>query len=414
MSLNDPTVQRVTFPGSFGSEIAARLDMPNGQVRDYALFAHCFTCSKDVLAAKRIAAELAARNIAVLRFDFTGLGSSEGEFANTDFSSNVGDLLRAVDFLRENYQAPRIMIGHSLGGAAVLAAASQVPEVKAIATIGAPADADHVIHNFGDNVEQIRADGQAEVSLAGRNFTIRREFIEDLEAQAVRDRVSKLGKALLIFHSPIDETVGIENAEAIYKAAKHPKSFVTLDRADHLLTRPEDARYVAKVLVAWADRYLDTVDEPTDGELPAEVRAVETRAGKFQTRILAGAHQLIADEPKSYGGFDSGPSPYDLLSSALAACTTMTLRMYADRKAIPLHRVSVDINHAKVHAKDCEGCDPDLVQASGKIDVFERVISLDGELTSEQRQKLLEIADKCPVHRTLESGAHVATKLSDD
>lgn len=400
---------RIQFPGSQGSQLAARLDLPYGPVRAYALFAHCFTCSKDILAAKRIAEELSARGIGVLRFDFTGLGHSEGEFANTDFSSNVDDLLRAVDYLRENHKAPSLLIGHSLGGAAVLSAASQVPEVRAVATIGAPADADHVIHNFSAKVDEITANGSATVSLAGRSFTIRREFLDNLEAQTVRDQVARLRKALLIFHSPGDTTVTIENAEAIYRAANHPKSFVTLDQADHLLSKTEDAHYVANVIAVWAEKYLDPVVAAPQIERDFEVRATETKRGKFQAAIQLGDHHLMADEPKSYGGLDTGPSPYQFLSGALAACTTMTMRMYADRKKIDLKRISVDINHGKVHADDCADCEPHLVQASGKIDVFERKIKLQGNLTAEVRQRLIEIADKCPVHRTLEAGAIVKT-----
>jgi putative redox protein len=378
-------------------------------VRAFALFAHCFTCTKDVLAARRIAGGLAAAGVAVLRFDFTGLGSSEGDFANTSFSSNVEDLVCAADYLRSSYEAPVILIGHSLGGAAVLATASRIPEVKAVATIGAPADVAHVLHQFGGSLDQIRSEGEGEVRLAGRPFRIRRSFVEDAEGQRLEDHIRMLGRALLVMHAPRDEVVGIDNASRIFLAARHPKSFVSLDDADHLLTRRADARYVGAVLAAWASRYLpqspmDAAAGVTDGT----VRVRETGAGKFQQEITVGPHRWLADEPASAGGQDSGPSPYDLLVAALGSCTAMTLRLYADAKKLPLERVGVELRHEKIHAADCSECET----REGKIDRIDRVLELEGPLDAAARQRLLEIADKCPVHRTLHGEVRVSTRLA--
>jgi putative redox protein len=359
-------------------------------------------------AARHIAAELAREGVAVLRFDFTGLGSSEGEFASTNFSSNVGDLLSAVDYLRNHYQAPSLLIGHSLGGAAVLAAAKDVPEVRAVATIGAPADAAHVLKNFGTSLKEIEDSGEAEVDLAGRRFTIKKQFVNDICAQRISEAVAALKKPLLILHSPLDERVGIENATSLFLAAKHPKSFVSLDRADHLLTTPEDAIFAARVISGWLTRYL-TPDVP-QGAAPIEhVRVTETAEGKFQNAVQAGRHRLFADEPETAGGLDTGPSPYDFLSIALGACTSMTLRLYAEHKKLTLGSISVDVSHAKIHIRDCEEC-TELERGSGaRIDRFERVISVDGDISDELRAKIVEIAAKCPVHRTLESVAKIST-----
>lgn len=386
---------------------------PAGKPKAYALFAHCFTCSKDIFAATRIADELASQGIAVLRFDFTGLGRSDGEFANTNFSSNIDDLLKAADYLRENFEAPQIIIGHSLGGAAVLIAASRLPEVKAIATIGAPSDAEHVIHNFSAKIDEIDKTGIAEVKLAGRSFTIRKQFLDDLRGQSVTGHVADLRKALLVFHAPRDATVGIENAALIYGAAKHPKSFISLDDADHLLSRRVDAVYVAQVLGAWASRYLDNMEDESHLPYPGpqgQVSVVETGRGKFQAEAVAGKHRLWADEPLDVGGGDTGPTPYDFLSMALGACTSMTLRMYADHKKLPLQRVAVHVRHNKVHAEDCVECEG----REGRIDRFEREIELVGNIDDESRERLKKIADKCPVHRTLEQSSVIATLLSEE
>jgi uncharacterized OsmC-like protein/alpha-beta hydrolase superfamily lysophospholipase len=398
--------ERFDFPNAKGEKLAAVLDLPEGSPRAYALFAHCFTCGKNVVAAKRIADALTVLGIAVLRFDFTGIGSSEGEFSNTTFSSNVDDLVAAADHLRKMREAPTLLIGHSLGGAAVLAAASAVAEARAVVTIAAPFDPSHVTHLFKDKLDAIGTEGEVEVALAGRPFRIRREFLDDVAQHKLAGHVGKLHKALLIFHSPTDDTVGIENASQIFAAAKHPKSFISLAGADHLLTKRNDAVYVANVLAAWAERYLDTAPAAVASEdQPRVVVVTETGGGKFQQSVAIGPHRLIADEPVAAGGLDSGPGPYDLLLSALGACTSMTMRLYADHKKLPLERVSVTLSHAKIHAQDCEECET----REGKIDRIERAITMTGNLSDEQRARLLEIADKCPVHRTLHSEVNIRT-----
>jgi putative redox protein len=404
--------ERFQFTGSEGQQLAAALDLPEHEPKAYALFAHCFTCGKDVLAAKRIAVALAAKGIAVLRFDFTGLGSSEGDFANSTFSSNVADLVRAADHLRETRQAPAILIGHSLGGAAILAAAGQIPDAKAVVTIAAPSDPAHVTGLFADRIEHIRKHGESEVSLAGRPFRIKREFLDDIAEHGLMAHVAKLHKALLVMHAPTDDTVGIDNATRIFMTAKHPKSFVSLAGADHLLTNKHDAVYVADVIAAWASRYLDPVvsEQAADlGETPRNVVVRETRDSKFQQTILTGPHRLLADEPVSAGGEDSGPGPYDFLLASLGACTSMTMRLYADRKSLPLERVTVTLQHQKIHAEDCAECET----GTGMLDQIDRVIAMEGALDAEQRQKLMEIADKCPVHRTLTSEIRIVTRPAD-
>lgn len=404
--------ERVEFEGSQGAKLAGKLELPKGPPRAYALFAHCFTCSKDIFAAARIAGRLRDHGIAVLRFDFTGLGHSEGDFANTDFSSNVQDLIRAADFLRTTYEAPALLIGHSLGGAAVLAAAGDVPEAKAVATIGAPADAAHVAENFGAHIEEIERDGEAEVKLGGRPFRIRRRFLEDIRAQEIGPRIADLRKALIVFHAPRDATVGIDNAEKIFVAAKHPKSFVSLDDADHLLSRRADAAYVADVLAAWASRYLGGVQErgePIVRGDPDRVVVAETRKGKFQNQVIAGEHVFLADEPEAMGGMDTGPTPYQFLNAALGTCTAMTMRLYAERKGIAAERFVVRVGHDRIHARDCEECADENDDARGMVDVMNREIEIAGDLTDGEREKLMEIADKCPVHRTLENTIRVRT-----
>lgn len=413
--------ERVDFPGSEGQHLAALIELPTERPRAYALFAHCFTCSKDVFAAARIAGGLAERGIAVLRFDFTGLGSSEGEFANTNFSSNLADLLAAADFLRASYEAPKLLIGHSLGGAAVLAAAARVPEAVAVATIAAPADAAHVRQLLGESAAEIERAGEAEVSIGGRPFRIKRQFLEDIAAQRIEAAARELKKALVVFHSPVDEIVGIDNASRIFLAARHPKSFVSLDRADHLLRRREDAAYVAEVLAAWASRYLGAARSadgaapsatrpalpPVEPSKPGEVVVAETREGRFTQAVAVGRHRLAADEPASVGGNDSGPGPYDYLLAGLGACTSMTVRMYAERKGLPLERTIVRLAHQKIHAEDCADCET----KEGMLDRIDRLIEFQGPLDAAQRQRLLEIANKCPVHRTLESEIKVVTAL---
>jgi putative redox protein len=404
--------ERFQFASSEGHQLAAALDTPDGIIRAYALFAHCFTCGKDVLAAKRIATALTAKGIAVLRFDFTGLGSSEGDFANSTFSSNVADLVRAADHLRQTRKAPAILIGHSLGGAAILAAAGAIPDATAVVTIGAPSDPAHVTHFFKDRIEDIRTRGEVEVSLAGRPFRIKREFLDDVAEHNLMAQVAKLHKALLIMHSPTDDTVGIDNATQIFVAAKHPKSFVSLSGADHLLSGKRDAAYVAGVITAWAERYiLPMTAEPVAdlGEAPRNVVVRETRDSKFQQTVTMGPHRMLADEPAAAGGQDSGPGPYDFVLAGLGACTSMTMRMYADRKSLPLDRITVTLKHRKIHAEDCAESET----KAGMLDQIDRVISIEGALEPDQRTRLMEIADKCPVHRTLTSEVRIVTKAAE-
>lgn len=404
--------ERFQFTGEGGHQLAAALELPDGEPAAFALFAHCFTCGKDTLAAKRISVALAARGIAVLRFDFTGLGSSEGDFANSTFSSNVADLVHAADHLRATRKAPSILIGHSLGGAAILAAAGTIPEAKAVATIAAPSDPAHVTGLFKEHLDNIRTQGEVEVSLAGRPFRIKREFLDDIVEHELMKDVTGLHKALLVMHSPVDDTVGIDNATKIFVAAKHPKSFVSLDHADHLLTKPADALYAADVIAAWTSRYIDTA-KPAKAmdlaEVPRKVVVQETRKSKFNQNITVGPHRLVADEPVAAGGEDAGPGPYDFLLAGLGACTSMTMRLYADRKSLPLDRVTVTLKHSKIYAKDCAECET----RDGMLDQIERDVAIDGALDAEQRKKLMEIADKCPVHRTLTSEIRIVTKAVD-
>ncbi|MCK1544041.1 OsmC family protein [Bradyrhizobium sp. 147] len=401
--------ERFQFRGEGGHQLSAALELPDGEPAAFALFAHCFTCGKDTLAAKRIAVALAAKGIAVLRFDFTGLGSSEGDFANSTFSSNVADLVRAADHLRATRRAPSVLIGHSLGGAAILAAAGQIPEATAVVTIAAPSDPAHVTGLFKDHIDNIRAQGEVDVSLAGRTFRIKREFLDDIVEHELMKDVTRLHKALLVMHSPVDDTVGIDNATKIFVAAKHPKSFVSLDHADHLLAKPGDALYAADVIAAWASRYVDTAKSAKAMDLPETPRQVvvqETRKSKFHQIVSVGPHRLVADEPVAAGGEDAGPGPYDFLLAGLGACTSMTMRLYAERKSLPLDRVTVTLKHSKIYAKDCAECET----REGMLDQIERGIAMEGALDAEQRKRLMEIADKCPVHRTLTSEIRIVTK----
>ena len=401
--------ERVTFSGHDGSELAARLDLPDGPLLATALFAHCFTCGKDILAARRIAARLAAMGIAVLRFDFTGLGHSGGEFANTTFTSNVGDLLAAARYLEGRGMAPALLIGHSLGGAAVLRAARSIGSSRAVAVIGAPFDPAHVTRNFGGALERVKTEGLAEVALGERRLRISRAFVEDVGAARLEDDIRHLGRALLILHAPRDEVVSIDNAARIFMAARHPKSFVTLDDADHLLTRAGDAEYAAEVIAAWARRYLELPPPaPPPGAPEGVVRVTEADPDGFLQDVQDGPwHHVLADEPESFGGTNRGMTPYGFLAAGLGACTSMTIRMYARRKGWPLESVSVDVTHDKVHAEDA------AADRSGRIDRFTRRIRLTGDLDADQRARLLEIADRCPVHGTLTRGARIDTEPAE-
>lgn len=393
---------------SNGVTLRGMLESPDQNVSNYALFAHCFTCGKDIAAASRIARALTEKGIAVLRFDFTGLGNSDGDFSNTNYSSNVEDLKAAADFLKLNYQAPSLLIGHSLGGAAVLSVAHQLPEVKAIATIGAPHEAQHVVHNFAADVDTINQEGQAEVTLGFRKFVIKKQFIDDV-AQS-ENKIGSLKKALLVMHSPMDSTVNIAEAEKIYKDAKHPKSFVSLDNADHLVSSKDDADYIATTIAAWASRYIAS---PVKENAPKDVHKghvyVEEKDQKFAQNVYSDSHHWLADEPTTVGGNNTGPDPYEHLLAALGTCTSMTIRMYANRKKWPLENIGINLYHERSYNKDCLNCN----EAPQQIDYLNREITLEGDLDNEQRDKLLEIADKCPVHKTLHGHLVVNTKLSE-
>ncbi len=402
--------QKFEFQNRQGETLAGLLELPDNSqpAQHYAIFAHCFTCGKDIAAASRIAGALAKEGIAVLRFDFTGLGNSDGDFANTNFSSNVDDLTSAAAALAERYFSPSLLIGHSLGGAAVLRAATELTSIKAIVTIAAPATAQHVKHLFCEAEPEIHDKGEAEVKIGLRKFNVKQQLINDLDQHADTSHISKLGVPLLVFHSPVDTIVGVSEAAKIYQSAKHPKSFVSLDKADHLLSNKRDAQYVATTLAAWASRYLET-EEP-EGRLSkpesGTVRITEMDK-KFLRAMTTQSHELVADEPTSYGGTNLGPSPYDLLLMSLGSCTSMTIRMYANHKGWPLDDVVIDLEHERIHAKDCEDCE----QTDGKIDRIHRSLSFVGDLSEQQVERLMEIADRCPVHRTLENNPVIETKL---
>ncbi len=402
---------KLSFKNEKGEQLAARLDLPaDEKPLAYAVFAHCFTCTKNLNAVVNINRALAQEGIATLRFDFTGLGESEGDFSHTSFSSNVSDLIAAADFLKQEFDAPKLLIGHSLGGAAVLQAAKYIPSSIAVATIGAPSSLTHLARYLKPQQTAVATQGETEITLAGKTFTIRKQFLDDLERVPMHETIQDLNKALLLFHSPLDSIVGIENAAEIFQAARHPKSFISLDRADHLLSTREDSLYVGSVLAAWVRKYLE-ISAPASPSRDLADNRVMTRTGRrgYQTEIIAGSHRLLADEPIAVGGSDTGPTPYDYLLAALGACTSMTLRMYADRKDLPLDSVVVRLKHQKIHAEDCQQCET----TTGKIDTIEREIELDGPLDQEQRQRLLEIADRCPVHRTLHSEIIVKSKLKE-
>lgn len=398
--------RKIEFAGASGNKLAARLDMP-AEPRAFALFAHCFTCGKDIFAAARIAEGLVARGIAVLRFDFTGLGSSEGEFANSNFSSNVQDLIAAASYLRQEYSAPALLIGHSLGGAAVLAAAPHIAEAAAVVTIGAPASAAHVLHNFAGQIDDIQRNGAATVTLAGRPFVIARQFLDDVSSQNFLDGIAHMKKALLVCHAPRDEYVAIDNATAIFSAARHPKSFVSLDTADHLLRKREDAIYVADLIAAWSSRYLPASAQAQD-VLPAGIVEVsETRTGPLAQLVRAGRHRLLAGEPVAAGGDDAGLGPYDFLLAALGACSSMTMRLYAERKGIAADRFRLRLSHRRVHAEDCIDCET----TSGDIGEISKEITIDGDISEADRTRLFEIAAKCPVHKTLTNEIKIRSTL---
>ncbi|WP_115717765.1 bifunctional alpha/beta hydrolase/OsmC family protein [Gallaecimonas mangrovi] len=391
------------FTGSNGNMLSGRLERPRSTLRGWAIFAHCFSCGKDSLAAARISRALARNGIGVLRFDFAGLGKSEGSFGQSGFACNVEDLMAAAGAMTKAGMEPTLLVGHSLGGSAVLAAASQLPSVHAVAALGAPADVSHILHQFDpQSLKEIHQTGQATVSLSGRDFEFHKSFVEDVQRQDLMTRVASMNKALLILHAPGDKIVGINNAAQIFMAAKHPKSFVSLDDADHLLTARRDADYSADVIASWAVRYLPEISvEPAEtvAARGSTLHAVETGQGGYQVSISARDHRLIADEPARLGGLDSGLSPVEMISAALAACTVMTLRLYADRKCIPLEKVETELQHDKQMGEE-------------RPFLFTRTITLKGALSDEQRQTLLDISDRCPVGRILERGARIESSLA--
>ena len=397
---------KVQFTNSNGYNLSAKLEMPLSKKPEaYAVFAHVFTGSKNLAASRHISRSLTLNGLAVLRFDFTGLGDSEGDFADTNFSSNVEDLLAACDFLKKNYQAPKVIIGHSLGGAASIFAASKVESVTAVATVGTPSEPEHVTHLLSNELNKIEEEGRAQVNIGGQIFTIKKHFLDDLRSKNMYNVISDLGKAILVLHSPQDRIVEIENAAKIYHAAKHPKSFVTLNKADHMLTNKDDAYYVGNVISSWVKRYIELPAKP---KLSTH-RQVGVKLGNsgFTTEIMAGRHGMVADESEELGGNDFGPSPYELLNASLGACTAMTLQMYARRKKWDLQEVEVHLSFKRSYRDDCEHCD----EKDRRLETFDREIIIRGNLDEKQKDRLLEIADRCPVHRTLEASATITTNL---
>ncbi|SEA06710.1 bifunctional alpha/beta hydrolase/OsmC family protein [Bizionia paragorgiae] len=400
-------IQKVTFKNNDGLDLKGRLELPTHQKpHNFVLFAHCFTCNKNLSAVRNISRALTAKGFGVLRFDFTGLGESSGDFENTNFSGNILDLIEASKYLEENYAAPTLLIGHSLGGAAAIFAADAIDSIKAVATIAAPSNPDHVQHLLKSNLEEINTTGKAVVNLGGRDFTIKKQFLDDIKSKSLSEIAKNLNKALLILHSPQDRIVGIKNAEDLYIAAKHPKSFVSLDGSDHLLMQKEDSIYVGELIASWAKRYIP-IPENDILKTTHDVVASLAKEEGFTTQLRSGNHNLIADEPLSFGGNDFGPSPYDYVSAGLSACTAMTVQMYAKRKQWDLDNIEVHTSYSKTHAEDCANCE----ENSAKIDTFKRTIKLTGHLDDKQIKRLLQIADKCPVHKTLHSVAQIITTL---
>lgn len=400
-------IQKVSFTNKDEEQLAGRLELPlDRKPHNFVIFAHCFTCTKNLTAVRNVGRALTNAGFGVLRFDFTGLGESEGDFENTNFSGNVEDLVEAASFLEKSYMAPTLIIGHSLGGAAAIFAASKLESIKAVAVINSPSNPSHVMHLLKDSAEEITKNGKAKVNLGGVDFTIKKQFLDDLKNKSLANVVRDFRKALLILHSPQDRIVGINNAEEIYLAAHHPKSFVSLDGVDHLLSNKEDSQYVGEVIAGWASRYVD-IPDTEELKSKSKVAASLDATEKFTTNLKLGDHYLIADEPKTFGGNNFGPSPYEFLSAGLAACTVMTIQMYARRKKWEVENVSVHIDYSKDHAVDCDHCEDD----SAKIDTFTREIQLTGNLTDEQKKRLMQIADKCPVHKTLHSKTQIISKL---
>ena len=389
------------FVGGAGTQLTGHLEPPEGTPRGWAIFAHCFTCGKDSRAAVHVSRALSRSGIGVLRFDFAGTGISGGMGGEVSFASDVQDLRSAATAMAAAGMSPSLLVGHSLGGTAAIIAAADLPDVAAVATIGAPADLQHILRFFGPNdLDTIASEGEASVDIAGRPFVIRRSFLEALEEIDVEKALATLRRPVLVMHSPLDQVVGIDHASRIFVASRHPKSFISLDTADHLLTDLADANYASAMVAVWASRFLPplTADLP-QVEIAQGVVATETLAGTFQLKVRSGEHMLFADEPASVGGLGTGLSPYELVSAGLAACTVMTMRLYANRKGFPLERASTTVQHEKV---------PDMMPP----DRFIRTIVLDGPLSDDQRARIVAIADRCPVDLSLIRGSDVQTELS--
>lgn len=404
--------QKLFFDNKEGDKLAANLVLPLDETPlFYAIFAHCFTCSKNFHAVNNISRTLANLGVAVLSFDFTGLGQSEGVFEDTRFSSNIEDLLSAAAFLETEYESPSLLIGHSLGGTAVLYASARLESVKAVVTIGSPAEPTHVSKIFKESIPEILKKGSATVNIGGADFKIKREFLENLEKNSIAELMKGLKKSFLFIHSPQDNIVDISNARALYEAAHHPKSFISIDGADHLVSDKSDSQYVGNLIASWSARYVG--DQMKSEKLVNDILGHEVRvrlSGQgYTTEVKTPTHHLIADEPEAVGGEDLGPTPYDLLMASLGSCTAMTLRMYADRKRWPLEEVTVFLNHDRVHLEDIEN----FKDPGAKVSRFERIIDIVGELDEAQKLRLLEIANKCPVHRTLQETIKIETRLID-
>ncbi|KAA5828028.1 OsmC family protein [Algibacter amylolyticus] len=400
---------KLSIQNKKGHKLQAFLELPaNQKPQHYAIFAHCFTCSSTLSAVRNISRSLTSHGFGVLRFDFTGLGRSEGEFAESHFSANVDDLLAVNAYLKTNYQAPSLLVGHSLGGAAVIVAASKLDNIKAVATVGAPATASHVTHLFSHDIDEVKEKGEVEVNIGGRPFKINEAFVNDFSKIDLPEITKNLRKPILIMHAPFDSIVGIDNAHKLYHDAHHPKSFVSLDGADHLLSDSKDSRYVGNIIGTWVQRYFVQEDNSmldTKGEqLVAHLNLVEDN---FTTSIQTKKHSFIADEPEHVGGDDFGPSPYDFLSAGLAACTVMTLKMYAQRKKWDLQEVYVYITYSKKHSDDLM---LDLDKPK-QIDHLQKRLKFVGNLDEKQKARLKEIAAKCPVHKTLTSETVIETEV---
>jgi uncharacterized OsmC-like protein/alpha-beta hydrolase superfamily lysophospholipase len=398
------------FQNDRGLKLSASLDMPlDGRIDSYAIFAHCFTCGKNLKISHYISRSLTRHHIAVLRFDFTGLGESEGDFSQTNFSTNIDDLISAAGFLAAKYKAPQLLIGHSLGGTAALAAVKSIPSCRAVTIIGSPFEPIHIMDHFPEEKAIIKAQGKVNITVGGQTFMLTKQFLDDLSKKDMQQAIRNLDLPLLIIHSPQDLTVDIDNAARVYQAARHPKSFISLDNADHLLSRETDASYAGSMIATWAHKYLQIAGQQPPGMHEDGYVITNTSRDGFYTEIQAGGHSMIADEPRSAGGTDHGPSPYEFISAALGSCTGMTLRMYADHKGWNLEEVNIRLRHAKIHADDCSNC----ADGHTMIDTITRDIELIGNLTEDQKTRLVEIANRCPVHRTLQQQVIVTTRLSN-